>query len=179
MTEEGEPLPAGELFTLALDGANEPKEIAARLSELPEFADLLHGKVLILFLMRMESKVKGQRAIIGEMALPRFQGALGPVGSWLLEKVCGETPDFIMLLDAQFWAQADVATRTALVHHELLHATIKVDKDGEQRFTDEGRPVWDIKAHDLEEFDATVRRYGAWKADITSFVRAAKEGGAA
>ena len=172
--DEGEPLAAGDTFTLPPDGEHEPKEIAGRLvGDLEEFRDLRHGDAVILFLMRTDPKVKAQRAILGEMCLSRFQGTLAPLASWLLAKVCGEVPDFIMLLDAQWWEQAPPIAREALVYHELLHATIKRDREGEPRFTDEGLPVWDLVGHDVEEFDAVVRRYGAWQPHIAAFLRAA------
>lgn len=180
MTErdEGEPLPPGETFTLAAEGEHEPREIAGRLvADLDEFGDLRTGEAVILFLMRADPKIKGQRAILGEMCLPRFQGTLGPLATWLLAKVCGEVPDFIMILDAGWWEQAPPAAREVLVFHELCHCAIKLDRDGEQKFTDEGNPVWDLRGHDLEEFNEVVRRYGAWAPDVVAFLRAAAEHG--
>ena len=174
--DEDEPLPTDELFALPAEGEHEPREIAGRLiSGLDEFRDLRDGKAVILFLLRTQPKVKAQRIILGEMCLPRFQGTLAPLGVWLLAKVCGELPDYIMVLDSEWWTQADPITREALVFHELKHAAIKVDKEGEPRFNDAGTPLWDLLGHDIEEFDAVVRRYGAWKPDIMSFLRASIE----
>ena len=52
------------------------------------------------------------------------------------------------------------------------------DKEGELKFTPEGKPVWDIRGHDVEEFDDVVRRYGAWSPDVQRFIGALREGGA-
>jgi hypothetical protein len=83
-----------------------------------------------------------------------------------------------MILDQQFWTQADGRAREALVYHELLHAAHAVDRDGEPKFTEEGKPIWDIRGHDIEEFNDVVRRYGAWAPDVVAFLAAATEGGA-
>jgi len=109
--------------------------------------------------------------------IPRFMGAQGAIASWMLERMCGGmTPDFIMTLDREFWRNADSTKREALIFHELLHAAQALDKEGEPRFTQEGEPIWDIRGHDVEEFDDVVRRYGAWKQDLVSFKRALIEG---
>ena len=173
MSEEGEPIDPAESFIMPPDGEHEPVAIAGRLvRDLDEFNHLKHGEAAILFLMRVDSKVKKQRAILGEMALAQFQGTLGPVASWMLARLCNGAPDFLMILDAQWWQQASPTQREALVFHELLHAAHKQDKDGEPRFTDEGRPIWDIRGHDLEEFDAVAERYGDALPGSRSFVDA-------
>ncbi len=178
MRDESEPLAATELFALPAEGENEPREIAGRLvGESEQFSDLRTGEAVILFLMRTETKIKAQMVVLGEMSLPRFQGGLASLGTWLLAKVCGELPDYVMILDAEWWEQADAPKREALVFHELMHAAIKVDKEGEPKFTDDGKPVWDIRGHDIEEFNEVARRYGAWSPAIESFARAVLEGG--
>jgi hypothetical protein len=180
MSESGEGDLVGEAFSQPAEGEHEPREIAARLvADLSEFDHLRHGEASILFLMRAEKKIKAQRMILGELALPRFQGGLAPLASWLLARLCGgEAPDFIMTLDAEWWTQADGRAREALVFHELLHAAHAVDKEGEPKFTEEGLPIWDIRGHDIEEFNEVVRRYGAWAPDVVAFLKAAEEGGA-
>lgn len=180
MTEEDDALDPTLAFALPQAGENEPPEIAARLvRDLPEFDHLRHGDVTILFLMRAAPLMKAQRRILGQMALPRFQGSLAALAGWMLDTLCGGTrPDFIMMLDFEFWTQADARAREALVFHELLHAAHAIDKDGEPKFTEEGMPIWEIRGHDIEEFNEVVRRYGAWLPDVTAFLAAAAEGGA-
>ena len=177
---EGEAIPPALFFDMAKEGEHEPREIAARLvAECEEFLDLRAGEPVILFLMRGSPKNKSGRWVLGEIALPRFMGALAPVGSWLLAKACGgATPDFIMLLDAFWWAAARPDQRAALVHHELKHITVATDKEGEKRIDDDGNPQWALGGHDLEEFNDTVRRFGAWSPDIAPFLAALQEGAA-
>lgn len=177
MSEDAPPPDAA--FTLPQDGPDDPRPIVRRLvEEMEEFRDLRVGEAVIMAVFRTEPMVKAGRAVLGTMALPKFQGSNGPFAFWLLVKVCGGTPpDFILTLDAQFWGAATPMQREALVFHEMMHARHATDKEGELKFTDEGLPVWAIFGHDLEEFDATVRRYGAWLPDITRFVAAAREGG--
>lgn len=179
--DEGDDLGPADSFFFPEEGELDPKPIAARLvADLEEFQHLRIGEAAILFLMRAETKlINGTKMVLGFMALPNFQGALGPVGRWLLAKACGGVlPDFIMVLDATWWLQATSVQRTALVHHELLHADHARDKDGEPRFTADGSPIWSIRPHDLEEFNDVVRRYGAWKSDVEAFVHALRDGGA-
>jgi hypothetical protein len=164
---------------LGLPADADPAAIAARLvEECAEFGEMRVGQPLIMFVFRNFEKVKADRTILGTLALPRFMGEHSAFASWLLALACqGAIPDFIMTLDRGWWGEASPVQREALVHHELCHAKHATDKDGELKFNDDGDPVWAVTGHSLEEFDATVRRYGAWKGDIQSFFDAAKEGG--
>lgn len=176
--DDGEDVPLGESYFFPdTDGELDPKPIARRLvAECEEFLHLRVGEAAILFIMRADPEVKAQRQILGYMALPRFQGSLGKVARWLLAKVCDGLPDFIMVLDNTWWVQASPTQREALVFHELLHAAHATDKEGEPRFTDDGKPIWDIRGHDIEEFNEVVRRYGAWSPDVSAFIKALAEG---
>lgn len=178
---DGDDLGPADAFIMAdqVEEAADPRPIAMRLvAECEEFQHLKHGEAAILFMFRMEPKDKNGKTVLGEMALPQFMGPLGAIGRWLLAKACGgELPDFLMILDHTFWSNAPMLQRTALVHHELLHADHKRDKDGEPLFTEDGRPRWGIRPHDIEEFNEVVRRYGAWLPDIRSFVTAFSEHG--
>jgi hypothetical protein len=62
------------------------------------------------------------------------------------------------------------------VYHELCHTEHKRDKEGELRFDVEERPVWGIVGHDVEEFNAVVRRYGAHSLEIQKFLSDASDG---
>lgn len=176
---EGEPVEPAAFFAMAAEGPDEPREIADRLVETcEEFHELRMGMPLILFLMRGGPKVKAGRWVLGEVAMPRFMGPLGPVGLWLLSKACGgAVPDFLMVLDAGWWREADSTKRMALVHHELKHLAIATDAEGEKKFDDDGNPVWGIVGHDIEEFQDTVARFGAWSPDIPAFAGALRKGG--
>lgn len=175
--KDGEDVPARDFFTMADEA---PQEIAAALvEECEEFAHLKLGQPEILFLMRTIPKVKSGRWVLGEMCLPRFMGGLAPVGAWLLATACGGTaPDFLLLIDREWWHGADLTRRKALIHHELKHIGHALDREGEPKFDDDGNPVWALEDHDIAEFNDTVKRFGAWSPDIPPFTDALREGGA-
>jgi hypothetical protein len=70
---------------------------------------------------------------------------------------------FVMEIHRATWLQIDEKSRRALVDHELCH--FWVGENGSLS----------IAAHDLEEFNAVVRRYGLWRADVEFFIKSAKE----
>lgn len=82
--------------------------------------------------------------------------------------------DVIILLQRSFW-QDPLTTdlqRRALVDHELCHASVKYDNDGEPAVDERGRIVYRTRKHDLEEFSEIADRYGCWKRDLEHFARA-------
>lgn len=181
LIEASDPAPEDlDPFTWAEPGERGPAAIAEDLIATDAaLADLVEGNPVILFLMRTETRwVSAMKRELGSMHLPRWQGKLGGVARWLLGKVCGGEPDFIMILDQQFWIQASMDQRRALVFHELLHAMIERDKEGALKFTDEGKPKWVIRPHDIEAFNAEVSKFGAWDPDLQAFLKALREGGA-
>lgn len=72
----------------------------------------------------------------------------------------GELPDFLITLYAPHVAGLDDASFCALVEHELFHCAQELDEYGAPVFGKDGRPKWEIRAHDVEEFTGVVRRYG-------------------
>ncbi|SAL02785.1 hypothetical protein AWB80_08438 [Caballeronia pedi] len=90
----------------------------------------------------------------------------------------GAFPDFLIVLDKDYWDTCGPRLREVLVYHELLHAAHARDKYDAPKFDKEGRPCWAIRGHDVEEFAETVRRYGAWHEGIERLVEAAAEHGA-
>lgn len=80
--------------------------------------------------------------------------------------------DFVIVLRREFWDHAQVTDnqRNALLDHELTHATVRLDKDGEPVHDERGRLVYRIRKHDIEEFGAIVARYGCYKRDLQWFV---------
>ena len=156
------------------DPALDPRPIMARLlAECPEFEDLRIGEAKIAVFMRLDEHIRGGKRTLGMMALPRWQGSLAPLAVSLLVEALGDMPDFIMVLDAEWWEGASARDREALVYHELCHAVHATDRDGERRFTPEGLPSWAIREHDVTAFNAEVARYGAWSEDIRAFLSAA------
>lgn len=84
----------------------------------------------------------------------------------------GEEPEdfFVMEIAQPTWDAMDTAGRLALVDHELCHFTTETNEDT-------GEVVLKILPHDLEAFNAEVRRHGLWKSDIEDFLKAAADAG--
>jgi hypothetical protein len=156
----------------------DPRLIGERLvNEVPRFSHLKEGEALIMFVFRMAPKARNKRTILGQISLPKFQGSLGDLAAWLLAIACqGHMPDYMMILDNEFWQAATPTMREALVFHELCHTIHETDKEGELRFNDAGRPVFGLQGHDLEEFNDVVARYGAWLPDVVTFANALRSG---
>lgn len=155
---------------------SDPAKIAAVLLELPEFEHLRDGEARIRFLMRVMPKIKAGREILGTCYLPTVQGELKDMFDWLLHDLLGETPDFLIVIDAGYWEQASALEREILVFHEMLHCGQKQDQYGCPKFTLEGDPCWMIRGHDVEEFIEVVSRYGAHNDEIRRFIEAAGDG---
>jgi len=163
-------------YEVPADTENGPKAICELLVvTCNEFAHLREGEPRILILFRTIPKVKGGRAVLGECCMPTVQGSLRSMFEWLMVERFGFYPDFMILLDRDWWNEADERSREALMFHELMHADQAVDQYGAPRFNKEtGEPCWRIRGHDIEEFNAVVERYGAWLPDIRAFIEASK-----
>lgn len=163
-------------YLLPADDDNHPVRIAARLLRLAEFQHLVDGEAAIDYIFRTEQLIDQQRRVLGTMCMPRVNGRLSSLFDWMLEDKLGRMPDFLMIIDHGFWFdEAGPVEREILVYHELCHAAQAIDAHGGPRFTRDGVAVWAIKGHDIEEFNAVVSRYGAWKDDIKAFLEAAGE----
>jgi hypothetical protein len=82
--------------------------------------------------------------------------------------------DFVILLRRSFFEDPDVseAQRRALLDHELCHAEVKLDQDGEPERDSRGRTIYRMRKHDIEEFSAIIRRHGCYKRDLEDFAAA-------
>lgn len=155
-----------------------PATIAARVMRHAEHSHLAEYEIRFLWLMRATEHIQAGRRVIGMVHEPQVQGRLKDLFLQMLVKAYGFMPDFIVTLDQEWWRSATPLQREALVWHELAHVKHAVDKNGELRFNrDTGEPIMALVAHDLEEFNSTVERYGAWKDDIREFIAAAERHG--
>ena len=93
-----------------------------------------------------------------------------------LKQWFGSTPDFVIVIQADAARDMDDASFCALVEHELYHAGQLIDEFGQPAFTKSGRPIYSMRAHDVEQFVGVVERYGAGASDVEALVRAAKNG---
>lgn len=76
--------------------------------------------------------------------------------------VGNKSPVFIIEFDDDIWQDLNEHARYALVDHELRHCGN--DADG-----------FYLRHHSLEEFRATVEKYGCWKSDVKQFAETAAE----
>lgn len=104
------------------------------------------------------------KRIVGTAEIPQFRGSSG----WTkarqehqMQEWFGELPDFVLTFDAIYCGQASDREFCSLVDHEMRHCVQATDEFGEPRFNKTtGRPIFGVKAHDVEEFTAVVSRFG-------------------
>ena len=166
-----------ELFRLP-----EPEDglepIVDRVLRMHEHEHLVENEIDLAFLFRCEEKIIGGRQILGTAYEPKVQGGLKDVFEWMIQRLLGRMPRFLIVLDAGYWAECGERNREILVFHELTHCQQKRDRYGELRFDMDGNPVYGLLGHDVEEFTSVVRRYGAWNDGIRDFIAAANQGDA-
>lgn len=81
--------------------------------------------------------------------------------------------DFVILLNRDVWQHPSFGDvqKNALLDHELMHAAVAYDANGEPKRDERKRTVFRIRKHDLEEFRDVVARHGLYKDDLASFAR--------
>ena len=86
--------------------------------------------------------------------------------------------DFVIILRQEFMTNPRVTDhqRRALIDHELCHATVAYDDNGEPKLDARMRKVYRIRKHDIEEFADIVERYGCYKRDLELFAAALRRG---
>lgn len=153
-----------------------PEDIYERLVEdCPEFMHLKEGQPVVKWLYKMVPTVRQGRDVLGTVYVPSVQGQLKPMFEWMMEEKWGFIPDFLVVLDLEYWLSADELDREILVFHETCHMRQKEDQYGMPAYDKTtGEPKWDLAGHDVEEFVKVVARYGAWSAEIQALVAASK-----
>jgi len=68
--------------------------------------------------------------------------------------------DFVILLNKDAWKTFEAKHKMRLIFHELEHAQICLDKNGEPMKDERGRFVCRIRKHDFEEFRSVLAQYG-------------------
>lgn len=163
-----------DLDLFRLPGPDDGLEgVVGTVLRMPEHVHLVENEIDLAFLFRREEKIIGGRAILGTVYEPKVQGGLKDVFEWMIRRMLGRMPRFLVVLDEGYWTDSDGHLREILVFHELSHCRQKVDKYGAPRFDMDGNPVYGIRAHDVEEFNDVVARYGQWNEGIRAFVAAA------
>lgn len=142
----------------------------------PEHNHLAHADIGFLWTNVM-SKSKG-RWVLGTAEKPRTGSSKWSAlrGIYQLEQWFGKVPDFIITVDANYFYDTGNPERCALLEHELYHCAQKKDKYGVPAFSQQtGKPLFEIRGHDVEEFIGVVRRYGAKAAGVEDLVNAANQ----
>lgn len=80
--------------------------------------------------------------------------------------------DFVILLNQEAWPTLDDKQKAALIDHELCHAQVVNDIDGNAKYDDRDRLVCRIRKHDVEEFRQIVERHGCWTSDLSAIAQA-------
>jgi hypothetical protein len=129
----------------------------------------------------MESIIAGDRADLCELkfGIAWKRGWKADADGLLpLGKCCKSTEimreigefDFVMLLNEKAWASMEPQQKVRLVFHELCHAEIAKDENGEDKHDEKGRLVTRIRKHNIEDFREVVEKFG-WKEDLAGLVK--------
>lgn len=158
-------------------GPRHPADIAARLMTYPEHRHLADNDITFGYLMRLSEKVKGGKRELASVNETKtmFQGGYKDLCMQLLAGMLGHLPAYLVVIDAEYWAQCTDLEADALLFHELAHVQQKLDKYGAPRFGLDGLPVYGIAAHDVTAFKSEVARYGLWSPDLRDFMAVARE----
>jgi len=79
--------------------------------------------------------------------------------------------DFIILLNKEAWPTLEDVLKERLIFHELEHAQLSLDSNGEPKRNDRGRLICRIRKHDFAEFRSVVKKYG-WEANLSELAKA-------
>lgn len=74
---------------------------------------------------------------------------------------------FVMVISEPIWNKLNDKQKRALVDHELCHAKVDVDEEGNYKLK--------IVPHDMEEFTEIVKRHGLWAEDVTEIAKVISE----
>ena len=98
----------------------------------------------ILYVFVDEMKSRGRAVMAKIKKATAFE-------NWLTDK------EIILMVNLSIWQRLDEASKVALIDHEFMH----IDVDEKGRIS--------LRHHDLEEFNAIVKRHGLWTGDVKAF----------
>jgi Putative phage metallopeptidase len=137
-------------------------------------------RFLVLFSQRVLFLHGGQKAAV--IIQPRWQGPLGMVAEFLVAQLGrpvldGQDPDYIIIIDIACWSALDPEGSERLIFHELKHLAWMEDEFGVgKRNQQTGKPMLKLVPHDIELFDAEMRRYGVEVCGAEDFLMAVVDG---
>lgn len=157
------PVEITELYYLA----EEVRPFIDALIEYFPIFDHLKDEILIsLFFAAEAPKVRGRTAM-ALVTMPDAQGQNKHVYSWALFMAFGFEPDVVMIIHHESWDTADDYQKLALLYHELRHIYQKTTQSGGPQFSREtGRPIYELRDHQLGLFYDELETFGAWDAAI-------------
>lgn len=79
--------------------------------------------------------------------------------------------DFIIKLNKDAWQTLSDEHKERLIFHELEHAQLSLDSNGDPKKDDRGRLVCRTRKHDFAEFRSVVEKYG-WQDDLSKLAQA-------
>lgn len=141
----------------------EAQSLVQRVQLYPELQHTT-GARIVCIASQIELKLRGDPAW-AHIGLPQFQGAHRHLLSFLLAGFCqpvlnGESPEFLVMIDAALWTSLDVVGKEALMFHEMKHLVIAVNGEGEPLLHEDGRYKLRVTCHDVERFHDEIARYG-------------------
>lgn len=144
----------------------------------PDHAHLADAYIGVLW--TTAGNTRQGRRIIGQAEFGEPQGSMG---KWAkararqqVEGWFGSVPDFIMTLDAYYCSGCNDVEFCALVEHEMFHMCQQLDEFGDPKFHKNGKPIFAMRGHDVNEFIGVVRRYGPVDPATAALVAAANRG---
>lgn len=129
-------------------------------------ADIIPARIGVVWTSHVNRR--GDSLICGDASLAMAPRALSGWNSamhrWQLAEWFGSwwgglAADFLIRIYAPYFAAADDVDALALGKHELLHCRHSVNRHGSKRYS-QGRPVWGIRRHDVEEFSEVIECFG-------------------
>lgn len=133
---------------------------------IPEFHPHLVDNIRIDYVFSDKTTKKGTKEVWGTMR--KISALNAYLASDENSKEHGVTDSFfVMVISEPVWNNLDDSQRKALVDHELCHAKVDIDDDGNYKLK--------IVPHDMEEFQEIVKRHGLWAEDVRAFAAAATD----
>lgn len=146
--------------------AREVERIAAKL--IKEHHENLNRHDVPVFAVFRDPVAKSKgRVVLGKAR--KISGLPAALFGLAHQDVLGDDPtDFFLIeIGHKTWEALTPRERVALVDHELCHFDVDVPLDG----LDPRRLL--TRGHDLEEFQAVVKRHGLWRPNVEAFAKTA------
>lgn len=125
--------------------------------------------------------IKGMKQVVGQAELgtppPSLSRWAKAQWEWQNYQWFGFQPDFRVTLCAPYVEQVEALVFCAVFEHELYHCGQRVKNKFPMFRKSDGKPIFGLRRHDVEEFVGIMERYGveAGAGDSKRFVEAANK----